>query len=138
MAIGREISATVTGAAAQGEGGSFRLRPRWPQKDQLEYVQQLVTVALLLLALALVGLYAASRQVYFIGTDDRGAVSLFRGVPYELPLGIDLYTHEYSSSVPARAIRDRRQRTRLLDHKWRSREDAERRILELERAETPR
>ena len=57
MAIGREISATVTGAAAQGEGGSFRLRPRWPQKDQLEYVQQLVTVALLLLALAVFSYY---------------------------------------------------------------------------------
>jgi hypothetical protein len=59
-------------------------------------------------------------------------------VPYELPLGIDLYTHEYSSSVPASAIGDDRQRSRLLGHKWRSRDDAEDRIRELERAETPR
>jgi protein phosphatase len=86
----------------------------------------------------LIGLYAASRQVYFLGTDERGAVSLFRGVPYELPLGIDLYTHEYSSSVPVSAIGDSRQRSALLDHEWRGRDDAERRIRELERTETPR
>jgi serine/threonine protein phosphatase PrpC len=90
------------------------------------------------LALVAVGLYAGNRQVYFLGTDDRGAISLFRGLPYELPLGIDLYTHEYSSSVPATAVEDRRQRSRLLGHKLRGREDAERRIRELERAETPR
>ena len=95
-------------------------------------------LALVLLAAVLVGLYAASRQVYFLGTDDRGAVSLFRGLPYELPLGVDLYTHEYSSSVPASAISDRRQRARLLDHELRGKDDAERRIRELERAETPR
>jgi protein phosphatase len=95
-------------------------------------------LALVLLAAVLIGLYAASRQVYFLGTDERGAVSLFRGVPYELPLGIDLYTHEYSSSVPVSAIRDDRQRSRLMNHEWRGRDDAERRIRELERAETPR
>jgi PPM family protein phosphatase len=93
---------------------------------------------LLLLAVVAIGLYAGSRQVYFLGTDERGVVSLFRGLPYELPLGIDLYTHEYSSSVPAASIEDRRQRTRLLNHELRSRDDAERRLEELERAETPR
>jgi PPM family protein phosphatase len=94
-------------------------------------------LGLLALTAVVVGLYAASRQVYFLGTDDRGTVSLFRGVPYDLPLGIDLYTHEYSSSVPASAIEDRRQRSRLLNHKWRSRDDAENRLRELDRAETP-
>jgi serine/threonine protein phosphatase PrpC len=95
------------------------------------------TLFLLFLALLLVGLYAGTRQVYFLGTDERGVVSVFRGLPYELPLGVDLYTHEYSSSVPASAIQDRRQRSRLLDHELRSRDDAEDRIRELERAETP-
>jgi protein phosphatase len=96
------------------------------------------TLFLLFLALVLVGLYAGTRQVYFLGTDDRGVVSLFRGLPYELPLGVDLYTHEYSSSVPAASIDDRRQRTRLLNHKLRGKDDAQDRIRELERAETPR
>jgi protein phosphatase len=95
------------------------------------------SIAILLLALVLVGLYAGSRQLYFLGTDERGTVSLFRGVPYELPLGVDLYTHEYSSSVPASAVADPRQRKRLLDHHLRSRDDAETRLRELESEETP-
>ena len=40
------------------------------------------------------GLYALSRQVYFIGTNDAGLVTLYRGVPYELPFGIDLYEQQ--------------------------------------------
>ena len=47
---------------------------------------------------------ARSAQVYFVGQDDRGLVTLYRGVPYELPLGIELYEKEYVSSVPARAL----------------------------------
>ena len=43
-------------------------------------------------------------QVYFVGQDDRGLVTLYRGVPYELPLGIDLYEPRYVSSVPARTL----------------------------------
>ena len=69
------------------------------------------------------GLYALSRQVYFIGTDDAGLVTLYRGVPYELPFGVVLYEEEYASGVPARAIPNRR-RERVLDHEWRGREDA--------------
>ncbi|HEX8067314.1 MAG TPA: Stp1/IreP family PP2C-type Ser/Thr phosphatase [Thermoleophilaceae bacterium] len=95
-------------------------------------------VGVLLLAALAAGLYLGSRQIYFIGADDRGVVALFRGLPYELPLGIDLYTEEYATSVPATAIEDRRQRTRLLDHELRSRDDAEDRLRELERTETPR
>jgi PPM family protein phosphatase len=59
-------------------------------------------------------------------------VTLYRGVPYELPLGVDLYEEEYPSGVPARAIPDRRRR-RVLDHEWRSREDAVDLIRALER-----
>ena len=50
------------------------------------------------------GLYALSRQVYFVGTNDAGLVTLYRGVPYELPFGLDLYDQEYASGVPAGAI----------------------------------
>jgi protein phosphatase len=97
-----------------------------------------VLVALLALAAAIVGLWAGSRQFYFLGTDDRGVVAIYRGLPYELPFGIDLYTREYSSDVPASAIQDRRQRDNLLDHKLRSHGDAVTRLRQLERAETPR
>jgi PPM family protein phosphatase len=100
---------------------------------------RLRTVAKGLLLLAVLagvvgGLYALSRQVYFIGTNDAGLVTLYRGVPYELPLGVELYEEEYPSGVPARAIPDRR-RERVLDHEWRSREDAVDLIRALERGQ---
>ena len=142
MALGRDEAdraraeaSTRAGPAitvpSSGESEPRRHRPARPKLGGG------AALALILLAALLIGLYAASRQVYFLGTDDRGAVSIFRGLPYELPLGVNLYTHEYSSSVPAGAIRDTRQRSRLLDHKLRSQDDADKRIRELERTETP-
>jgi PPM family protein phosphatase len=89
-------------------------------------------VALLLLAGVLAGLYGLSRQVYFIGTNDAGLVTVYRGLPYELPLGVNLYEEEYASGMPARAIPDRR-RARVLDHEWRSRDDAVDLVRALER-----
>jgi PPM family protein phosphatase len=90
--------------------------------------------ALAVLAAVVTGLYALSRQVYFIGTNDAGLVTLYRGIPYELPFGVDLYEEEYPSGVPARAIPARR-RDRVLDHEWRSREDAVDLIRALERGQ---
>ena len=100
---------------------------------------RLKTAAKTLFALAILaaigtGLYALSRQVYFIGTNDAGLVTLYRGVPYELPFGIDLYEQEYASGVPARAIPGTR-RKRVLDHEWRGREDAEDLLRTLERGQ---
>ena len=56
------------------------------------------------LAGVVAGLYALSRQVYFVATNDGGLVTVYRGIPYELPFGINLYKQEYASGVPARAI----------------------------------
>jgi len=89
-------------------------------------------VALALLAGVVAGLYALSRQVYFVGTNDAGLVTLYRGLPYELPFGINLYEERYASGVPARAILASR-RERVLDHEWRSREDAVDLVRALER-----
>jgi protein phosphatase len=89
-------------------------------------------VALLLVAGILAGLYGLSRQVYFIGTNDAGLVTVYRGLPYELPLGVNLYEEDYASGMPARAIPDRR-RARVLDHEWRSRDDAVDLVRALER-----
>jgi PPM family protein phosphatase len=91
-------------------------------------------LGLALVAAALAGLYALSRQVYFVGTNDGGLVTVYRGVPYELPFGIDLYEEEYASGMPARAIPAGR-RERVLDHEWRSREDAVDLVRALERGQ---
>jgi PPM family protein phosphatase len=113
-------------------------RPAAP-RPQRRRGARLKTAAKVLLALAILagigaGLYALSRQVYFIGTNDAGLVTLYRGVPYELPFGVDLYEQEYASGVPARAIPDNRRR-RVLDHEWRGREDAEDLLRALERGQ---
>ena len=89
-------------------------------------------VALLLVAAVIGGLYALSRQVYFIGTNDAGLVTVYRGLPYELAFGINLYEEEYASGMPARAIPAAR-RNRVLDHEWRSRDDAVDLVRALER-----
>ena len=91
-------------------------------------------LGLALIAAAVAGLYALSRQVYFVGTNDGGLVTVYRGVPYELPFGIDLYTEEYASGMPAGAIPAARRR-RVLDHEWRSREDAVDLVRALERGQ---
>jgi PPM family protein phosphatase len=91
-------------------------------------------LGLALIAAALAGLYALSRQVYFVGTNDGGLVTVYRGVPYELPFGIDLYQEQYASGMPAEAIPAGR-RGRVLDHEWRSREDAIDLVRALERGQ---
>ena len=65
------------------------------------------SLGLVLWPAVLGGLYVLSRQVYFVGTNDGGLVTLYRGVPYELPFGIELYEQEYASGVPARRSRRR-------------------------------
>jgi PPM family protein phosphatase len=91
-------------------------------------------LGLALIAAALAGLYALSRQVYFVGTNDGGLVTVYRGIPYELPFGIDLYEEQYASGMPAQAIPSGR-RARVLDHEWRSREDAIDLVRALERGQ---
>jgi PPM family protein phosphatase len=93
-----------------------------------------LVLGLALVAAAVAGLYELSRQVYFVGTNDAGLVTIYRGVPYELPFGLELYDEDYASSMPARAIPSAR-RARVLDHEWRSREDAVDLVRALERGE---
>jgi len=80
-------------------------------------------VGVLVVAAVLAGLWIGSRQFWFVGTDNQGAITLFRGLPYELPLGVKLYTEEYQSSVPALSL-PKLQRQRILDHQLRGRSDA--------------
>jgi PPM family protein phosphatase len=79
-----------------------------------------------------IGVLTALRAVYFIGSDDQGFVTVYRGVPWELPLGLDLYQRNYTSPVTRDLVPDRRRET-LLDHSLRSRDDAYELIAELER-----
>jgi protein phosphatase len=82
-------------------------------------------IAALVVLLVVVGvaLYAATQNVWFLGTNDQGSVTLYRGLPYDLPLGVKLYTPRYVSGVPALSLTQER-RKRVLDHQLRSKGDA--------------
>jgi PPM family protein phosphatase len=130
--------ATLAGAAPDATvvappGESLARKPPPRRRSRFRTVVKGLVVVVVLAGVAF-GLYALSRQVYFVGTNDAGLVTLYRGVPYELPFGVDLYEEEYPSGVPARAIPDRR-RERVLDHEWRSRKDAVDLIRALERGQ---
>jgi serine/threonine protein phosphatase PrpC len=89
-----------------------------------------VAVAIVLGMLA-AGAYLALQSVYFIGTNQRGLVTMFRGVPYELPGGLKLYSSDYVSGVSASTLPGSR-RQALLDHSLRSEGDAADLMRELE------
>jgi serine/threonine protein phosphatase PrpC len=86
--------------------------------------------ALLFVPLAL-GAYVANQAVYFVGSDADGFVTVYRGLPYELPGGISLYKVNYVSGVPLRSLPERR-REQLIDHTLRSHDDAQDLVRELE------
>jgi PPM family protein phosphatase len=91
-------------------------------------------VVTLVVGAVLVGFWVGSRQFYFVGTDDRGLVALYRGLPYELPFGIELWDLEYSTGTPARFLPESR-RDRVLDHRLRGKGDAVDLIKQVERGE---
>ena len=96
-----------------------------------------VLAAVALVAAIVVGAYLGIRQVYFLGGDEGGRVALFRGLPYELPLGIDLYAEVSSSPIQVDSLPEDSQRT-VADHELRSEDDALSLIESLEaRVEPP-
>jgi serine/threonine protein phosphatase PrpC len=88
-------------------------------------------VALILIPVGF-GAYSANAAVYFVGTNDDGFVTLYRGLPYTLPAGIDLFTVNYVSGVPIGTLPANR-RKQLVDHTLRSHDDASDLVRELER-----
>jgi protein phosphatase len=82
-----------------------------------------LVVLAVVLALIGAGAYVALQSVYFIGTNGRGLVTLYRGLPFRLPAGIALYRSDYVTGVSASALTPAR-RERLLDHSLRSEADA--------------
>ena len=118
-------TAPLPGAAAKKPGK--RRRRRIP-------VGLLVVLALL--ALVLAGGWMATRAVYFVGTDPRDdrTIAIFRGLPYDLPFGIELYERFAGSGVTIDDV-PRARRSTFTDHKLRSKDDAENLVIALERGQ---
>jgi serine/threonine protein phosphatase PrpC len=82
-----------------------------------------VLAVLVVLAALAFGAWYGNRQVWFLGTDDSGRVALYRGMPYELPFGIELYEERYASPIQTSSLPPRRQDA-VSGHDLRSRGDA--------------
>jgi len=80
------------------------------------------------------GGYIATQAVYFVGADDDGFVTVYKGVPYELPGGLKMYSENFVSGVPVRTLPARARKT-VTAHKLRSLEDANDLVREIERGE---
>jgi protein phosphatase len=91
-------------------------------------------VALLAIAALAFGAWYGNRQIWFLGTDEAGRVALYRGAPYELPFGIELYSERYASPIQTESLPPRRQ-SAVTDHDLRSRDDAVSLIEDIEKTE---
>jgi PPM family protein phosphatase len=141
--------ATLVGAAAEQAGlTSTEVRRRAaadaarerreqlsarPRRRRLRAAAKLLAIAAILAAVAF-GAWYGNRQVWFLGSDESGRVSLYRGLPYELPFGIDLYQERYASPVQTAGLPPQR-RDAVSGHEIRSRVDAVSLIEDIERSQ---
>jgi serine/threonine protein phosphatase PrpC len=91
-------------------------------------------LVLFLVACVLLAAYYASQTVYFVGASDDGFVSVYRGLPYDLPAGVSLYSVNYESGAPVDELTPAQKRT-VTAHKLRSKDDAQDLVRQLETGE---
>jgi serine/threonine protein phosphatase PrpC len=92
----------------------------------------------IIVVLILVGsaFWLASQAVYFVGADaSRGnEITIYNGLPIDLPLGIELYRRYQGSGVTLESVPAARRST-FTDHKLRSKDDAEDLVIQLARGQ---
>jgi serine/threonine protein phosphatase PrpC len=123
-ATGRKVPArraplAPTHGADRGSGTARRTRrPARLAKP----VAALVTIVVLAFLIGGGG-YLATRQLFFLGTNSQGIVTVYRGLPYDLPLGVRLYETYYVSGIPLSTVPPAR-RNEMVNHQIRSQSDA--------------
>jgi serine/threonine protein phosphatase PrpC len=113
-------------------------RPVSPERGRSLKFKVTAALASLLVVLLLVGGggYLATRQLYFIGTNADGLVTLYNGLPYEF-LGVPFWEQSYVSGMPASFV-PAQQRAELLNHDVRSQNHAIALIRAAELGDLPR
>ncbi|MBV8429907.1 MAG: hypothetical protein JO244_02005, partial [Solirubrobacterales bacterium] len=103
------------------------------------FVKPAAALVAILIVLGLIGAggYLASRQLYFIGTNSQGIVTIYRGFPYDLPAGIHLYETYVVSGVPASLVPPDR-RGQFFNNQLRSQSQALNLVRELELGQVSR
>jgi protein phosphatase len=128
-ADGEGLDAGEVRRAAAAERAARRERPARRGRGALK-----VGLGALLIAAIGFGAWYGNRQVWFLGSDDAGRVALYRGLPYELPLGIELYEERYASPIQTDSLPPRR-RDAVSGHDLRSRSDAVSLVEDIERSQ---
>jgi protein phosphatase len=100
------------------------------KKGLRRFAAPLIVIGILLALFAFAG-FVAMRGVFFVGLDKDRSVTIYRGLPYELPAGIELYTRDYTSGVRIDQVPADRRKT-FTEHKLRSLDDAEDLVRQLE------
>jgi PPM family protein phosphatase len=114
-----EVRRRAAGAAARDR--REQLAAKSPSR-RLRRTFKVLAVLLIVAGLAF-GAWYGNRQIWFLGTDEGGRVSLYRGLPYELPFGVQLYTERYAAPIQTAALSPKR-RGAVTGHDLRSRSDA--------------
>jgi protein phosphatase len=105
--------------------------PGRPAKRKPKRRLRRLLIPLIILLILGSAAYAATRAVFFVGLDDAKAVTVYRGLPYDLPAGIKLYSRHYTSGVTIDQVPAGRRET-FTEHKLRSLDDASDLVKQLE------
>jgi len=130
------VRAAAEARARRPPTGSRRVDPE-PQRAPRARRAAKVLLAGLVIAAILAGAWFGIRQVHFLGTDEGGRLALYRGLPYDLPLDVSLYSEITSVPVQVDSLPADR-RDEATNHELRSEEDARDLLASLEQAVTPR
>ena len=127
-----EVRRRAAGEAARKRRADLAAGPS-KRRRRVKLAAKLLA-GLVVIAAIVFGVSYGLRHVWFLGTDPSGRVALYRGVPYELPFGVKLYTERYAAPVQTEGLPDRR-KDAVTGHGLRSREDAVSLLGEIEQSQ---
>jgi PPM family protein phosphatase len=125
-----EVRRRAAAAAAKERREAIAAKP---DRRRLRVTAKILAAFVVLGALTF-GAWYGLRHVWFLGTDDGGRVAIYRGLPYELPFGVNLYEERYASPIQTGSLSSRR-RDAVTGHDLRSHSDALELVEEIEKSQ---